>query len=294
MPSLPTNFGLLSEALSRYETSRVVVLPVPFERTVSYGRGTANGPAAILRASQAMEIYDDELGSETAEIGISTRTPFLPEAFDLALAMAELEVECARELVAGKFLLTLGGEHSLTIAPVRAAKSVFGEIGVVQFDAHADLREEFEGTPYSHASVMRRVHEEGLPILPIGIRSLSRPEAEFAMEAAIPIVWGSELERLDSRFDVLLAALPERIYLTFDIDYFDPALVPATGTPEPGGGEWYPTLRLLSRLFETKQVVAMDVVELAPIGGQPASDFVAAKLAYKCLGYWARGSRKPY
>lgn len=293
MPSLPTNFGLLPEDQADYATSRVAVLPVPFERTVSYGRGTAAGPAAILRASQSMELYDEELRFEPAEIGIATLPPFLPEAFDLADAMAELEAECRRHLAADKFLLTLGGEHSLTIAPVRAARARFGEIGVVQFDAHADLREEFEGTPYSHAAVMRRVADEGLPTLPIGIRSLSKPEAEFAHEAGIPIVWAHELDELEgNRYERLLAALPEKVYLTFDIDYFDPSLVPGTGTPEPGGGTWHPTMRLLSRLFETKEVVAMDVVELAPIGGQPASDFVAAKLAYKCLGYLARRSMR--
>ena len=289
MPSLPTNFGLLPDELSDYATARVAVLPVPFERTVTYGRGTAAGPAAILRASQAMELWDEELGFEPADLGIATLPPFLPEAFDLGEAMAELERECRRHLEAGKFLLTLGGEHSLTIAPVRAARAVFGDIGVVQFDAHADLREQYEGTPYSHAAVMRRVHDEGLPTLPVGIRSLSKPEAEFARAEGVPIVWSHELEGLEGhRWDRLLAALPERVYLTFDIDYFDPSLVPATGTPEPGGGTWHPTLRLLSRLFEARQVVAMDVVELAPLGAQPASDFVAAKLAYKCLGYFAR------
>lgn len=287
MPSLPTNFGLLPPELSSYEKSPVVVLPVPFERTTSYGKGTSAGPAGILRASQSMELYDEELASEPCEIGIATEPPFAPEAFDMSEAMAELEAECRRHMAAGKLLLVLGGEHSLTIAPVRAAKSVFGPIGIVQFDAHADLRAEFEGTPYSHASVMRRVHDEGIPSLPIGIRSLSAPEAAFAREAKIPIVWGHELDGLETRFDALLDLLPERIYLTFDIDYFDPALVPATGTPEPGGGAWYPTLRLLRRLFERKRVVAMDVVELAPLGGQPTSDFVAAKLAYKMIGYWA-------
>ena len=291
MPFLPTNFGLLPPEHSDYATSRVVVLPVPFERTVTYGRGTSAGPAAILRASQSMEIYDDELGGETSEIGIATLPPFLPEAFELETALAEIESESHHHLEAGKFLLTLGGEHSLTIAPVRAARRACGEIGVVQFDAHADLRAEFEGSPYSHASVMRRVYDEGLPSLPIGVRSLSKPEAEFAMEAGIPIVWANELEGLEERLDGLLAMLPERVYLTFDVDYFDPSIVPATGTPEPGGGSWYPTLKLLARIFERKRVVAMDVVELAPVGGQPASDFVAAKLAYKCLGYWARGGR---
>jgi agmatinase len=291
MPSLPTNFGLLPDELSSYAKARVVVLPVPFERTVSYGKGTANGPAALLRASQSMELRDEELQAEPADVGIATLPPFLPEAWELGEAMNELERACAEQMAAHKLLLTLGGEHSLTIAPVRAANRIFGEggpIGIVQFDAHADLREEYEGTPWSHAAVMRRIADEGIPTLPIGIRSLSKPEAEFAHEAGVPIVWASELDTLAERFDDLLAALPESVYLTFDVDYFDPSLVPSTGTPEPGGGHWYPTLRLLSRLFEAKRVVAMDLVELAPVGGQPASDFLAAKLVYKCLGYWAR------
>jgi N1-aminopropylagmatine ureohydrolase len=289
MPSLPTNFGFLPDALADYSKAPVAVLPVPLERTVSWGRGTSAGPAAILRASQALELYDQELRCEPADVGISTLPPFLPEAFELGAALEELEAECRRHFEAGKFLITLGGEHSLTLAPVRAARSVFGELAVVQFDAHADLREEYEGTPYSHASVMRRIHDLGVATLPLGIRSLSRPEAEFAHEAGVPIVWSHELAAVEgAAFDRLLDALPDQVYLTFDVDFFDPSQVPATGTPEPGGGTWHPTLRLLSRLFEAKRVVAMDVVELAPIVGQPASDFLAAKLVYKCVGYWAR------
>ncbi len=291
MPSLPTNFGLLPPELSDLKKSPVVVLPVPFERTTSYGKGTSAGPAALLRASQSMELYDDELGCEPCEIGIATAPPFHPEAFDMEEAMAELDAECHRFMESGKFLVTVGGEHSLTIAPVRAAQRVFGAgggIGIVQFDAHADLREEFEGTPYSHASVMRRVFDEGIPSLPVGIRSLSSPEAELVARHKIPVLWGRELEpaaALERRFEAALKKLPRKVYLTFDIDFFDPAIVPATGTPEPGGGSWYPTLRLLRKLFATKDVVAMDIVELAPIGGHPSSDFVAAKLLYKCIGY---------
>ncbi len=291
MPSLPTNYGLLEPEDSDYAKSQVAVLPVPFERTTSYGKGTAAGPAAILRASQAMELWDEELQSEPYRQGIATLPPFLPESFEMEPAMAELQAECRRHLVAGKFQVTLGGEHSLTIAPVRAARQVHGEIGVVQFDAHADLRAEFDGTPYSHASVMRRVVEDGVPTLAIGIRSLSRPEAELVRERRLPIVWGHELDHAAKLFEPLLANLPDHIYLTFDIDYFDPSLVPATGTPEPGGGHWHPTLALLQTLFRTKTVVAMDVVELAPIGGVPASDFLTAKLIYKCLGYRYRKPR---
>jgi len=288
MPSLPTNFGLLEPEASAYETSRVAVLPVPFERTTSYGKGTSAGPAAIIRASQSMELYDEELGAEPSLQGITTLPPFLPEAFDMAEAMAELQAECRVHMEKGKFLVTLGGEHSLSQAPIKAAREVFGtsgEIGVVQFDAHADLREEFEGTPYSHASVMKRVVDAGIPTLAVGIRSLSAPEAEVVRSKSLPVIWGHQLDRAADLFPKLLQELPETIYLTFDIDYFDPSLVPATGTPEPGGGLWYPTLGLLRHLFATKTVVSMDLIELAPLGHQPASDFLAAKLIYKCLGY---------
>jgi agmatinase len=292
MPILPTNFGLLEAEDSRYETSRVAVLPVPFERTTSYGKGTAGGPAAIVRASQAMELYDEELGAEPFRQGIATLPPFLPESFQMEEALAELQAEARRHLEAGKFLVTLGGEHSLTQAPVAATRDVHGEIGVVQFDAHSDLREEFEGTPYSHASVMKRIVDSGLPILSVGIRSLSAPEALVIREKGLPVIWGHQLDRAAELFPPLLARLPRKIYLTFDIDYFDPSLVPATGTPEPGGGLWYPTLGLLRTLFREKEVVAMDCVELAPLGHQPASDFLAAKLIYKCLGYLAETEGK--
>ncbi|MDP9122103.1 MAG: agmatinase [Acidobacteriota bacterium] len=292
MPSLPTNFGLLEEPFCDYGTSRVAVLPVPFERTTSYGKGASQGPQAIVRASQAMELYDEELGGEPYRQGIATLPPFLPETFDLREALSELEAEAHAHLARGKFLVTLGGEHSLSQAPVAAARAVHGPIGVVQFDAHADLREEFEGTPYSHASVMKRIVDAGFPSLAVGIRSLSSPEAEEVRARRLPVLWGHQLDHAAEIFPRMLEALPEKIYLTFDIDYFDPALVPATGTPEPGGGHWYPTFALLRTLFAGKRVVAMDLVELAPLGGQPASDFLAAKLIYKCLGYLQESERR--
>ncbi|HEX6199913.1 MAG TPA: agmatinase [Thermoanaerobaculia bacterium] len=298
MPYLPTTYFLLEEDASRYETSRAAILPLPFERTTSYGKGTVEGPAAILRASQALELYDEELGSEPYTMGIATLPPFHPEAHDLGEALREIGAEAKRHMEAGKLLVSLGGEHSLTSPLVGAAREVHGDVGraggglgVVQFDAHADLRDEFEGTEWSHAAVMRRVVEAGTPTLSVGIRSLSAPEARFARERELPILWGRELADPDlpERFRKHLEKLPETVYLTFDIDYFDPSLVPATGTPEPGGGTWYPTLALLRELFRAKRVVAMDLVELAPIGGHPASDFLAAKLVYKLLAYWQAG-----
>jgi agmatinase len=288
----------LPDELSSYAGSRCAILPVPFERTVSYGSGTADGPAAILTASGYVETWDEELGCDPSEGGIHTLPACDPTTADLAAALAEIEHEAKRHLAAGKFLVTLGGEHSLSAAPARAARAVAGrDIGVVQFDAHADLRDEYEGTPYSHACVMRRLVEDGFPTLAYGIRSLSAPEAALVEERSLPVIWAHQMARDPAgsrrRFEAELARLPQEIYLTFDIDYFDPALVPATGTPEPGGGTWYPTLELLRLLFATKTVLAMDVVELAPTPSHPASDFLTAKLVYKCIGYHGEGSTPP-
>ncbi len=262
-----------------------MLLPLAFERTTSYGRGTAAGPAAILAASSQVELWDQELGLEPVKAGIHTLPLLAPAAARMADAIAEIEAAAKSHLQAGKWLLTLGGEHSLTLATVRAALAQEPGIGVLQFDAHADLRQTYAGSPHSHACVMRRLLDLQLSTAAIGVRSLSAAEAKLIEERNLPVIWGSELRRADELIDEVLERLPPHLYLTFDLDYFDPSILPSTGTPEPGGGGWYPTLRLLRRVFEQKEVVAMDVVELAPHIGQPASDFMAAKLIYKCLGY---------
>lgn len=269
-------------------TAKTAVLPVVYERTVSYGRGTARGPRALLEASAYVELYDEVLDAEPCTMGIATLPSLEPASVDLGAAIDEIEVAAHDVLEAGRFLVTLGGEHALTLGPVRAARAVHGPLGVLQFDAHADLREEYEGSPYSHACVMKRVVDLGIPIAAVGLRAISPPERALIRELEQPVLWGHELDEADARFDALLDALPERIYLTFDVDYLDPSIMPGTGTPEPGGGLWYPTLRLLARAFAKKDVVAMDVVELAPRSGETVSEFLAAKLTYKCLGYWWR------
>lgn len=268
-----------------YDSASAVILPVPLERTTSYGQGTARGPEALLAASTQVEWYDEELRNEPVRQGIATLPPVALSDWAMAATLEEIQDTVSEHLRAGKFVVSVGGEHSLTLAPVRAAAEQFGDIGVVQFDAHADLREEYEGSPYSHASVMKRILDLGIPSLPVGIRSLSAPEGDLIRERQIPVIWGFEMDKAWDLWDSYLDLLPKKIYLTFDVDYFDPSLLPATGTPEPGGGTWWPTMRLLRRLFTKKEVVAMDVVELAPIPGQPSSDFVAARLIYKCLGY---------
>ncbi len=278
-------FGLLEPPLCDYDEAQSVILPLPFERTTSYGKGTAGGPAAILKASGFLELYDQELRSEPADAGIATLPPFFPEAFELGAALDEIAAEAETHLRAGKFLAALGGEHSLSAPLVRAAQAVHGELGVVQFDAHADLRDSYEGTPHSHACVMRRILELGVPTLALGIRSLSSREARLIDEKQLPVIWGHKLSGAAEQLPSLLADLPQKIYLTFDLDFLDPSILPATGTPEPGGGTWDPTLTLLRQIFASKEVVAMDMVELSPQPGQHASAFTAAKLLYKSLAY---------
>lgn len=270
------------------DQAAAVILPVPFERTVSYGSGTGAGPQAILRASTQVELYDEQAQDEPYRMGIATLPACEPQSADLERAIGEIETRALEVMKSRRFVVALGGEHSLTPAPVRAARKTFGEIGVLQFDAHADLRDTHEGTPWSHACVMRRIHDHGIPSAAVGLRALSEPEGALIRAQSLPVIWGHQLDEAERRFDALLDALPEQVYLTFDLDFFDPAILPATGTPEPGGGAWWPTLRLLARLFARKRVVAMDVVELAPTAGHPASDFLAARLVYKCLGYWWR------
>lgn len=268
----------------------VAVLPVPYERTTSWGRGTENGPAALLLASHYVELYDEELDAEPCQIGIETLPPVDVAGSDESV-LRRISVAAEATLRDGRFLAAIGGEHTVTPALVRGARDAAKrDLGVVQFDAHSDLRQTYGGTAWSHACAMSRVLDLGLPTLAVGIRSLTRPEAARIANERLPIIWADQLDalprpELEALFEGLLASLPDMVYLTFDLDFFDPSVLPATGTPEPGGGTWYQALALLRRLFERKQVIAMDVVELAPIPGQPSSDFTAAKLLHKCIGY---------
>jgi agmatinase len=289
---LPHNFLGLEAELAAWESAGVVILPVPYEATVSYQGGTGNGPAAILEASRYIELYDQELDSEPAEIGIAT----LP-ALELSGAGPETAVRELREAydqvldAAGeRLVIALGGEHSLSSAPIlaHAARMPEGKrLSVLQLDAHSDLRLEYEGSPYSHASVMARVIDD-VDLVAVGIRALTREERELIRSReSIKTIFAEETWRDQAWIDRTLEALGDTVYITFDVDYFDPSLIPATGTPEPGGAAWYPTMELLRRVFAEKTVVGIDVVELAPIPGNAAPDFAVAKLVYKMIGYYA-------
>jgi agmatinase len=286
-PLPPDNFGGLSEEDSLYEKARAVIFPIPLERTTTYEHGTRNGPAAILAASRNMELYDEELESETyKDIGIATAPPIDTMDGTLDEVITEIFTAQCEFLEDGKFPVALGGEHSLTPPLVAAVAKKYKNLSVLQIDAHADLRDEYQGNPNSHACAMRRVVEI-CPAVQVGIRSLSVEEAEIAPKLKTSIYWAKDIARapLKSWVPKVIADLSANVYLTVDLDGFDPSIVPATGTPEPGGLDWYQVISLIQAVASHKKIVGMDVVELLPQPGDHASDFLAAKLIYKTLGY---------
>jgi agmatinase len=283
----PDNFGGLPEENAGYKNSRAVIFPVPLERTTTYETGTRNGPAAILAASRNIELYDEELRLEPyKKFGIATLPAIDTQDGTLEKVLAELHTTELALLEDRKLPVILGGEHSLTPPLVSAAARKFPDLTVLQIDAHADLREAYQGNPASHASAMRRVVEV-CPAVQVGIRSLSVEEAEAIPHLRTRIYWARDIVRSanENWIPRVAADLSEHVYLTIDLDGFDPAYVPATGTPEPGGLDWYQVLALVRAVAAQKRIVAMDVVELLPQPGDHASDFLAAKLVYKTLGY---------
>jgi agmatinase len=281
---LPPRFGALPDELGEMEAARAVILPAGYEATTSYGAGTKDGPEAILRASRSLELYDDELDWEPCEVGIATAPAWEFDRATPERPIDQVETLVAAALAAGKFPVLLGGEHSITLGGVRAAQRHSPSLGVLQLDAHADLRDTYEGTPFSHACVMRRVTERA-PVVAVGIRSLSADEARCRPAQAYRRFTAETTLCDASVVDAVVAALPPEIYLTIDLDALDPSVMPSVGTPEPGGLGWYDLLRLLRAVFRARRVVAADVVELAPVPGLIAPDFLAAKLVYKLISY---------
>lgn len=267
---------------------RVAILPIPYDLTTSYQPGARRGPIAILEASTHLETWDEELHVETCgEIGIETLPAVVPDTSGPAATMARIE-RIARETVGrGRFLVGLGGEHSVSAPLIRAVRSRHPGLGVLQFDAHADLRDVFEGSPDNHACVMHRVIDDGIPLVQVGIRSLTREEDELIRERGICTVFAPEAigEPVERWIGRVIAALPAEVYITVDLDVFDPAIMAATGTPEPGGLGWYRLLEVASAVARVRRIVGFDVVELAPQPPAVAPDFLAAKLVYRLLGY---------
>jgi agmatinase len=295
----PRTFLGLPPELSGYNAARVVLLPVPYDATTSYRAGTRDGARAIIDASSQIELYDADLDREPAEVGIFTSDALEPDFSSPARMVERVRAATADILDAGKLPFLLGGEHSLTSGAVAACKERYPDLGVLHLDAHADLRDEYHGTPHSHACAMRRVVDLGCPLTSVGIRSLSAEEAAFRrgpMPVPIRTVPASQIARvrydaaaLDALWDSIVAALPPTIYITVDLDVFDPSLMEAVGTPEPGGLDWWEVTGLLRRACAARRVVGADVVELAPSEGPESCAFAAARLTYALIGYATAG-----
>ena len=264
------------------------MLPVPLEASVSYGGGTAKGPCAILEASDQLELWDGE--SVPAELGIHT-WPAVDCSGEIQTVLGRIESAVARILDYGGLPIILGGEHTVTYGALAALAEKYGRFGVVQFDAHADLRDSYEGNRWSHACVMcRAVKELGLPLVQFGVRALCLEEVATRREHGVEFLDAATLAASSMPEELLPPDFPERIYLTFDVDGLDPSIMPATGTPVPGGLGWYEALRLAERALRGRRVLGMDVVELAPVPGMHMADFTAARLVYALMGLVQRVS----
>jgi len=286
---IPLNFLGLPAETSGYADARVVVVPIGFEATVSYGAGTRGGPEAILAASRQVETFQTDLNVDLAEAPIHTLHPVAPDLSSPGAMTDRIRRVAARLGADGKWVLGLGGEHAVTLGLVRAAHERHGALSILQIDAHLDLRDQFEGTPFSHASVMRRCVEDGNRTVHVGIRNACREEVEFARREGLPVFWGRQCAAGDAWIADAVAALRGPVYLSVDVDGLDPSVIRTTGTPEPGGLGWWTTMALIEAVFARHEVVGADVVELVA-AGDPASDFAAARLAARlaALALYAR------
>lgn len=282
------NFLGIGREISSYGSSRIVVLPVPYEHTVSYGGGTGRGPRAILDASRYVEFYDEELGVELCKsAGIATLPPLALGKSTDEKAIARIYGAVKKLIADDKFVAVLGGEHTVSQAPIKAYLEKYPDLSVIQFDAHADLRDTYEGSKFSHACVMARVCEFMNParVVQVGIRALCPEEAEFIRRSGITTLYAHQIRATDDSIPGVLPRLSQHVYVTFDVDAFDPPIMPSTGTPEPNGLFWPETMKLLRLIGEQKRIVGFDVVEFAPKKGVQHPDYTAAKLTYKLMNY---------
>ncbi|MFC2075418.1 agmatinase [Bdellovibrionota bacterium] len=283
--SLSTNFLDIPSSISSYDSAKVAVLPIPYEATTTYGKGTVRGPEAIISASSQLECFDEEIKGEACQVGIATLDPVDFSGEVGQEAIEKIKKRASEVIGDGKFLVGLGGEHTVTLGLVGGILEHSSDFGVLQIDAHADLRESYEGDPYSHASVMRRIHDLGVTTIGVGIRSLCTEEMDYIGQAKVPVYFDRIIHENGFPLKDVLKNLPDKVYITIDVDGFAPSLVPATGTPEPGGLPWYETLSFLKSIFKEKSVLGFDVVELLPRPGFEYVDFAMAKLINKLIGY---------
>ena len=288
------NFLGLDDEWADIERAKIVILPAPYEFTSSYVKGTKNAPQAILSASQYVELYDEELDGEPYKWtgGIATIVPMrFDENCTNATAIDAIKRKVQLLLYADKVVITLGGEHTIAVGTVKAHSARYKDLSVLQLDAHADLRQQYENNPYSHASTMARIYEFNQNIVQVGIRSLCVEEKDFIQRNKIDIFYAHKMKLGDYNsggptwHNAVIYRLGEFVYLTLDCDYFDPSVIPSLSTPEPGGFGWDETLRFFKKLTESKKIVGFDVSEISPISGLVHSEFTIATLIYKLIGY---------
>ena len=277
-------FGGSDNKLGSSKNAKAVILPVPYGKTVTYRKGTEKGPQAILDASDNLELFDEELNREIYRIGINT----LPSLKVASLSPVNV-VDSVRNKVSdifkkGKFPVVLGGEHSITVGAVQAAKKYYKDLSVLYFDAHCDLRNTYKGSKYNHACAARRVSEIA-PLVEVGIRSFSKEEFDFLKHNSVKVISILDIMRMPGWPEVVKKKLSENVYISIDLDVFDPSIMPAVGTPEPGGMGWYVFLKAIRNIISSKNIVGFDLTELCPVKDMVAPDFAAAKLMYKLLGY---------
>jgi agmatinase len=287
LPSLEGFLGLEPDQAGSPHDAHAVIIPFGLEASVSYGGGTANGPAAMLKASHQVELFDDELWREAfAEYGVATlREPAI--ANGIPQALDQLEGLVADVLEQDRFPLTFGGEHSITAGAIRPFARRYKDLVILHFDAHADLRDGYDGEHYSHAAAIRRCLDfEHIELVSLGIRNISAEEIPFleANRRRIHMHWARDKARWN--LDEIVAPLKGRpVYLTFDVDGFDGSVMPATGTPEPGGLFWDDVMPIIRAAAECSTIVGADINELAPRAELHGCDFLAARLAYRILNY---------
>jgi agmatinase len=280
MPKPPARFCGLSHNDSDYSRASIVILPVPFDKTSTWLKGADKGPAAIIEASRYLEFYDIETDSEVFKKGIFTATPVQSSSSSVLIKKTDSAV--SKYLKDNKLVVTLGGEHSISIGIIKSYARHYRNLSVLHLDAHADSRESYEGSRYNHACVIARAREYTNNIVSVGIRSMDVSERSGIDRKKMFFV--HEIHDSDKWISKAVSRLTDTVYVTIDLDVFDPGIMPSTGTPEPGGLGWYQVLKLLSSVARSKRIVGFDVVELCPSNSK-APDFLAAKLIYTLLSY---------
>jgi len=267
--------------------AKFVIVPVPYDLTSTYQPGSRRGPVAIIEASTNMELYDEELKKETYLAGIHTTGPVSIEARGPKYMIGAVRKKISRIVALDKIPVMLGGEHSITLGAVQAVAGKYPNLTVLQLDAHADLRDSYQGTPYNHACVARRITEI-CPLVQVGIRSMSREEGDYLPQSKVKSYSADYVSENKKWVEAVCKDLRGDIFITIDLDVFDPSIMSATGTPEPGGLYWRDVLQLLRQVSSQCNIRGFDVVELAPLPGVVAPDFMAAKLIYRLMGYMTK------